>query len=390
MNSRAADAAKLRTLLAAQPNDRVAWHNLAAAEGDLGHAGESEAAARRSIALGIAAPETRLVLARALQLQRKLDEAESMFKKAIALRPAYAEAHRDLAQLVWMRTGRADHALRKLEQALRDAPEHAGLHLVKATVLEFAGDVASALEAAQTGLRHAPDDVALLNRAAHLSSQSGDAQRALAFAERAARLAPADPATQISICEALLAVGRIPEAEAQAAKICVAQPLNQYAIALRATAWRLLGDARYPALADYDSLVDVQTLDTPPGYSNLDGFLRELAEELDALHSFRTHPLDQSVRGGSQLTLLPPELARPLINALFESIGNSRAAFHIEARRWRRSAALEEHGPHRDQRCMERAASFGRSSCRSCASAGLDIVSVLHRIAAEHWRRNHR
>ena len=105
MNTRVADAARLRAALAAQPTDRVSWHNLAAAEGDLGHAAEAEAAARRAIELGITAPETRLVLARALQSLRKLDEAESMFKKAIALRPVYADAHRDLAQLIWMRTG---------------------------------------------------------------------------------------------------------------------------------------------------------------------------------------------------------------------------------------------------------------------------------------------
>lgn len=304
-----------------QPRDRVAWHNLAAAEGDLGHAAEAEAAARRAISLGIAAPETRLVLARALQSQRKLDEAESTFKKAIALRPTYAEAHRDLAQLIWMRSGRADYALRKLEQTLRDAPGQAQLHLVKATVLEFAVDRAAALAAAQTGLAHAPDDIALLIRAAHLSSQLDDGPSALALAEHAAHLAPTDLAVQISVCEGLLAVGSLVEAEQQAARICAAQPLNQYAIALRATAWRLLGDARYEALCDCRSLVDVQTLDTPPGWSSLDVFLSELSTELDSLHSFRTHPLDQSVRGGSQLTLQAAELARPLIKALFDSIG---------------------------------------------------------------------
>ena len=129
MNARATDVARLRAALAAQPTDRVSWHNLAAAEGDLGHAAEAEAAARRAIELGITAPETRLVLARALQSLRKLDEAESMFKKAIALRPTYADAHRDLAQLIWMRTGRTEDALKKLSRALRESPADAALHL---------------------------------------------------------------------------------------------------------------------------------------------------------------------------------------------------------------------------------------------------------------------
>ena len=327
MNNRAAEAAQLRTLLAAQPNDRVAWHNLAAAEGDLRRAGESEFAARRAIALGIAAPETRLVLARALQSQRKLDEAESMFKKAIALRPAYVEAHRDLAQLVWMRSGRADYALRKVEQALRAAPDQAGLHFVKATVLEFAGDIAAALTAVGEGLARAPDHIALLLRSAHLHALTGDAQHALALAERAARLAPADVATHVAMCEALLAAGLVVEAESHAERLCAAQPLNQYAIALRTTAWRLSGNARYAAFCDYPSLVDAQLFDTPHGWASLDDFLIELAAELGGLHSFRTHPLDQSVRGGSQLTLQPSELARPLITALFDSIRTSVQRF---------------------------------------------------------------
>lgn len=330
MNPRATQVAQLRQLLALRPDDRVAWHNLAAAEGDLGRSAEAEAAARRAIALGIDAPETRLVLARALQSQRKLDEAESMFRKAIALRPAYVEAHRDLAQLVWMRTGNADFALRRLEQALQafsDAPETAGLHLAKATLLEFAGDRAAALATAHAGLTHAPNDLPLTIRASHLRAQSGDVAGALKLAERAVALVPGDPTAHISLCESYLAVGRAVEAEKVAAQLCAARPLNQYAIALHATAWRLLGDARYTALYDYASLVDAQALEAPIGWSSLHEFLGALATELDSLHSFRAHPLDQSVRGGSQLTLQEAELQKPLIASLFESISKSVQRF---------------------------------------------------------------
>jgi tetratricopeptide (TPR) repeat protein len=186
MTTRAADVARLRAVLTSQPDDRVSWHNLAAAEGDLGHA--AEAAARRAIALGINAPETRLVLARALQSLRRLDDAESMFKKAIALRPAYADAHRDLAQLTWMRTGRTEDALKTLSRALREFPADAALHLVHSSVLEFAGDLAGALAAAERGLAHAPKDLPLLRQAAHLCTETGDVTRALSLAMRAVQL----------------------------------------------------------------------------------------------------------------------------------------------------------------------------------------------------------
>ena len=192
MNTRAADAARLRAALAAQPTDHVSWHNLAAAEGDLGHAAEAEAAARRAIELGITAPETRLVLARALQSLRKLDEAESMFKKAIALRPVYADAHRDLAQLIWMRTGRTEDALKKLSRALRESPANAALHLVHSSVLEFAGDLSGAVAASERGLAHMPNDLPLLRQAAHLYTETGEAARAVSLSMRAIQLAPAD------------------------------------------------------------------------------------------------------------------------------------------------------------------------------------------------------
>src|SRR6187401_789122 len=96
---------RLRSQLRQNPKDRIAWHNLAAAEGNLARPREAEAAARQAIALGLPAPETRLVLARALQMQGRLDEAEHMFDAALAKRPDYVDAHRDFAQLIWMRTG---------------------------------------------------------------------------------------------------------------------------------------------------------------------------------------------------------------------------------------------------------------------------------------------
>lgn len=316
-------------MVAPTPNDRVSWHNLAAAEGDRGRLAESEAAARRAIALGIPAPETRLVLARALQGQRRLDEAERMFEEALALRPAYVEAHRDLAQLIWMRTGDVGAALRRLDTALSAAPGEPGLYLVKSIVLEFAGDCAAGLAAAQTGLAVAPGAVQLLRQAAHLCADTGDAALAVSLAQRACAAAPG-PDAQLTLCEALLAAGRHAEADATAAAVCAAVPNNQHAIALQATAWRLLGDPRYDSLYDYGHFVRSQTLETPPGWNDLASFLAEVAGELEALHSFRIHPLQQSVRGGGQLTLLQAELTRPLIDALFGSIGRAIRGFISE------------------------------------------------------------
>lgn len=304
----AAEIARLRRHLASNPADRVSWHNLAAVAGDLGHAEEAERAARRAIALGIAAPETRVVLARALQDLNRLDEAERSFEEALALRPVYPAAHRDLAQLRWMRTGRVHAALRALDDVLRRAPRERYLHLVRSIALEFMGDVPAALAAAEMGLGHAPNELELLQQASHLCAQSGLGARAVSYARLAVQVAPNVPPVQVTLCEALLACGLASEAEKVAAALCEREPLDQHAIALRATAWRLLGDTRYDALFDYERLTHAEVIDVR---------LDETVAELAALHRYAAHPFQQSVRGGGQLPLNAAELERPALRALF-------------------------------------------------------------------------
>jgi thioredoxin-like negative regulator of GroEL len=306
---RAADAARARRAVSLDPRDRVSWHNLAAAEGDLGHAAEAEHAARRALELGIPAPETRLVLARALQDLNRLDEAERMFEQAIALRPSYPEAHRDLAQLRWMRTASSETALRALDHALRGSPRDVALHHVRSVALEFIGDKLGALASAKAGLTFAPDALPLLRQASHLCADLGEGSRAVTFARRAAAAAPDLVAVQITLCEALLAAGDVAQAEIIAARVSAGDPLDQHALAFRATAWRLRGDPRYEVLYDYERLTHAEIIDAP---------LEELAVDLNALHRYRTHPFQQSVRGGGQLPLNAAELQRPSLRILFE------------------------------------------------------------------------
>jgi uncharacterized protein (TIGR02466 family) len=318
-NDPAAVAQRLRKHLQGNPGDAVSWHNLASAEGDLGRARSAEQAARTALGLGLAAPETRLVLARALIDQGRLEEADAMLEEALRHRPAYAEAHRDLAQLRWMQTGDPQRALMRLEEAVARAPADAGLYLVRSIVLEFAGNPEAALQSAERGLRGAPDDLQLLMQAAHLAGGQGRSQSALAHARRAAAIAPSEHAVGISLCEALFAAGRIREAEGVADSLVRQAPLDQHAIAFLATAWRILGDERYRTVCDYNALVRSAYIEAPQGH-DLGAFLAAAASELAGQHRFQTHPLQQSVRHGGQLPLHEAELERPLMKALMGAL----------------------------------------------------------------------
>jgi hypothetical protein len=81
----------------------------------------------------------------------------------------------------------------------------------------------------------------------------------------------------------------------------------------------LQGDARYHALYDFDALVSVEQLDTPPGWPDLASFVSELATALHQEHRYRTHPFEQSIRNGSQvdnILQLPHRTTQALARAI--------------------------------------------------------------------------
>jgi hypothetical protein len=87
-------------------------------------------------------------------------------------------------------------------------------------------------------------------------------------------------------------------------------------IAYQATAARQLGDAAYQSLYDYDRLVRVYDLEPPPGWKTITEFNAALVKSLAARHLFATHPLDQSLRNGSQTARNLVAERDPVIQAL--------------------------------------------------------------------------
>lgn len=300
------------------PDSGVAEHNLAATLGDAQRFAEAEAAALRAFDRGLDAAETWMVHARALQGQGDLDGAERSFGEALRRRPANADALADLSQLIWMRSEDARAACTPLDQAIREFPQIAGLRMKKARLLEFAGDAPGAYEALMAGSRESKDPL-LLAQAAHLACAS-DPKLALEHAERAFALAPGQQTVIAALAEAQLAAG-VPDAAAQTAQIMRERwSLNQFAIGLLATAWRLMDDPRYKELCDFERMVGVYRLDTPAGWPDLAAYLADLSASLTRLHPYRTHPVGQSVRHGSQTQQGLAGSSDPAIQAFYQAI----------------------------------------------------------------------
>lgn len=299
-----------------RPHSSVAEHNLAAALGDFGDHAGAIAATTRAFRKGGSAPETWLVRARSLQALGELDAAERAFEAALARRPDFAVAHRDLAQLRWMRTGDPVEAMRTLDAA----PDTAELALVRAVVLGNLGQHARARSVAEKALERAPASVALRLAAAAQAGRTGDPAAQLAHATAALAAAPASIEAARAATEALLHAGRIGEAAQLAERIVRASPDDQAALALLATAWQLAGDRRHAALVDDQALVSTAMLPVPEGWTDRASFLAALAGALHELHGWRSHPLGQSVRHGSQTQVDLATVETPVIRALFATL----------------------------------------------------------------------
>jgi tetratricopeptide (TPR) repeat protein len=301
------------------PASAVAEHNVAGVLGDLARHAEAESAARRAFAKGLDAAETWLVLARALQGQARLDEAEAAYRECLRRRHNDAAAHRDYAQLLWMRTGDAGLASSTLDAAIRADPAQGALAIVKSKVLQFAGDDRGAYDTLAAAIGRTPLDTTLLCAAVFAAGRAGLAEAGLEYAKRALVIAPGDARLLIARAQAQLAMGNAQAAAADALEVRGRLPLDQHVIAILATAWRLLGDPRYGELYDYSAFVLSFQLAVPPGWIDLAAYLADLGNGLVEFHAYRSHPFDQSLRGGSQA----PDLLtgkHPAVRALPEAL----------------------------------------------------------------------
>jgi tetratricopeptide (TPR) repeat protein len=310
-----------REAVVADPSDASAQHALAVALGQTGAHEAAIEAARNAIAKGHDPIAARLVLGRALWESGRAHEAETEFRRIIVQQPTHAAAHTSLADAIWMRTGDLGDATAALDASNATAPRSPELRLLKARLLEGAGEVERAYSEIARGLAFAPNHVDLHVGAAR-TSIAFDATRSLAHAEHALRFAPFPQAPLAILADALLANGHATRAAAAAERLLQIDANDGHAVAVLATAWRLLGDARYAALYDYSAFVRATTLDTPAGWPDLRAWLADLARALHGRHdAMRAHPVTQTLRSGTQIMLRLERDADPAIRALREAIG---------------------------------------------------------------------
>ena len=289
---------------------------------------EALAAHDRAAALGLDAADAHYNRGNTLQSLGRHEEALQAYRAALARDHGHVLAHFDLARLRWRLGDEQFDAEMRAEQAQGKAPPAlAGVHAHLLWRAERFGDAAAAYRQA---LKALPRAAAMHDGLGRCLMRLGEVPASLAAHTQALALAPEDGELHANHAASLLQAGQHEAALHAAEAACLHAPHHQQAQALRALAWRLLGDARADWADDTQRLVQTYDLEAPSGFASMAAFNAALAEELRRLHQDRQAPIDQTLRGGTQTVGKLFEQGHPLVDALKARIAET-VARHIAA-----------------------------------------------------------
>ncbi len=279
-------------------------------------------------AQGYNTPELYLNRAEALLEAGDMDRAMDCAATGVKQFPDHALLHRTRARLHW-ESAKPGDPVATLWQTARDNPMNASLWCTLVQLLDRLqrpGEAGAALAEARN--RGCPATPEILMLEAVACANAGEATEKFT---QLVNSAPDNADIKLTFAQHLLTNGEPARAEALCAKVLEQNPHDQLAWAYRGTAWQLLGDPREAWLLDYERMVIPVTVPVPPGYASSEAFFLEVQEALEALHRSEAHPIEQSVRGGTQTNGFLFRLKHPLLRVLEaqikEAIGSALERF---------------------------------------------------------------
>lgn len=258
-------------------------------------------------------------------------EALEAYKVALTQKEHAAEAMKNILQIYWMR-GDWDLAETYISGVLKTAT--ADLFVPISAAYVHAGNEDRAREIIEIGVDKHGDAPHLLARRARLNLKGGEVETAWDDASAALSAQNGDLYLMGCFADCALVSGRAEHALVAADEALKGLPNNQYWLAIKSTANRAIG-ADTSSLENYDKFVRAYELVPPKGYGSVEEYNRILKETLDELHEFTEHPLDQTLRNGTQ-TLHDLRLVdNPVLKAHFKALDAPIRAYMRELEQMR-------------------------------------------------------
>jgi tetratricopeptide (TPR) repeat protein len=259
----------------------------------------------------------------------QLELAQETLQKALKKSPSSLPALVAEAEFLWM-TGEAKSALRPLEAASQSEPNNQALLVTLSGVAKKMGELEVALATLDKALTLNPDHPSLLvQRAAILAAQEKPVA-ACAWAQRAIEAWPDNENILRESAHIFLQTAHYKSALQMCERGIAMRPWSYEWVALMAAVKRSMAIKDHQDWFSFENFVKSTPIDVPPGYDSLEAFNLDLAKWLKERHTLKAHPLINSVRGGTQISLPVNQGRDPILDA-FQSAITGPINRYIEA-----------------------------------------------------------
>ena len=288
----------LRRALEITPNYGSARYNLAAVLADQEQSEEALDEAAKALKLGAKPRSVSLVQARAFIQLDRFDDAERQLSALLRADANDVEAHGLFLQLRQLRGD--DDPLAALREAAHKPAAPPRLRLAFADAARRSGAATEAEADLRELLKSFGAEPTLMSSLATVLQEGGRTAEALDAARAAIARLPDDPAVAENFVVAALCAGAFQDALPFVEKFRARRPRDQRWIAYRIDIARLRSEQEYASWFDAGRVVSVIDLPPPDGFGSTEEFHSALVPVLQARHRHQNHPLDQSLRHGTQ------------------------------------------------------------------------------------------
>ena len=165
-----------------------------------------------------------------------------------------------------------------------------------------------------------PKTPRLLSLEAIAQADAGNKDQMMSAYERLLGRFPDDASVKFDFAIQLLKASVPERANQLFDEVLKESPLDQMALGFKSTALRLMGDDRLNDLVDHEAMVFKVDVPAPDGYASRAEYFAEVAAVLESLHHTHAHPIDQSVRGGTQTNGFLFRISHPVVKQLEQQI----------------------------------------------------------------------
>jgi uncharacterized protein (TIGR02466 family) len=308
------------------PDDVEVWLNLGNLHREFCHLGESAGAFRKAIGIRPELAAGHASLGLTLYESGDSEAAVASLLKAVNLDPLYLEAHENLKKIRWFR-GEHDRVDESFRNTCEQLPHSGRAFSNLGAALFVSQDYLNAEKALLRATQLEPDMGDAHHTLAQVYRDLDRFEQSVAAHEKAIAITPKNAIFREEFGATLILAGKFGRAASELRIGHEIDPRRSAILAFLTIALNELGDPSVRELVDYEKFVRVARIDVPDGYDSLEAFNADLHDELAKQHQNPYHPMDQTMRGGTQTRNNLFQNPTGLVRVLKEQISKVILAF---------------------------------------------------------------